>query len=296
MVANVMKRASRPEASASGERQRLELQSMRNWYLLASLTAISTVGLVVSLTPVLSQSISSFWPWARTDLVLLVGLAGFTLLLILHLTMQQLKVTRMRNQLQSLEAAANEHQRHHAARLHALLNVSRMMGSLADLESVFVGITQTCLEIFDCQRASLMMVDPDTGLLIMKAAAGHADSEDLTDVGQSVGEGIAAFVAEHKRSIVVDDRGLNREFADLARQNANVTAAMVAPIIVRDELVGVLSICSHEQQTRYSQNDLSALEVFAENAGTCIRQAERAEWMRQTIARHHQSALRKQPV
>jgi hypothetical protein len=29
---------------------------------------------------------------------------------------------------------------------------------------------------------------------------------------------------------------------------------------------------------------MHALEVFAENAGACIRHAEQAEWMRKTIA------------
>ena len=64
-----------------------------------------------------------------------------------------------------------------------------------------------------------------------------------------------------------------------------LTAAMVVPIMVRDELVGVLNISSRAPNTTYAEEDMRALEVFAENAGTCIRQAERAEWMRQTIER-----------
>ncbi len=42
---------------------------------------------------------------------------------------------------------------------------------------------------------------------------------------------------------------------------------------------------------------LRALEVFAENAGTCIRQAERSEWMRQTIEQmNRQKSHELQPV
>jgi hypothetical protein len=40
------------------------------------------------------------------------------------------------------------------------------------------------------------------------------------------------------------------------------------------------------------EEDLRALEVFAENAGTCIRQAERSEWMRQTIEQMHRQNSR----
>jgi GAF domain-containing protein len=76
-----------------------------------------------------------------------------------------------------------------------------------------------------------------------------------------------------------------------------LTAAMVVPIMVRDELVGVLNISSRAPDTTYVEEDLRALEVFAENAGTCIRQAERSEWMRQTIDRmHNQNNRAQQPV
>ncbi len=36
----------------------------------------------------------------------------------------------------------------------------------------------------------------------------------------------------------------------------------------------------------YSEEDLQALEVFAINAGICIHQTERTEWMRQTIRKY----------
>ena len=72
----------------------------------------------------------------------------------------------------------------------------------------------------------------------------------------------------------------------------NLTATILVPIMVRDELVGVLNISSRAPGTTYDEEDLRALEVFAENAGTCIRQAERAEWMRQTIERIHRGSSR----
>jgi hypothetical protein len=40
---------------------------------------------------------------------------------------------------------------------------------------------------------------------------------------------------------------------------------------------------SSSTETTYSRDDLDALQVFAENAGTCIRFSQRASWMRQMI-------------
>jgi hypothetical protein len=165
--------------SGTGEIVRLEKQSMRNWYMLASFTAFTTIGLLIAVTPVLSRSITSFWPWAATDLVLLVGLGGSNLLLILHMTFQQIKVTGIRHKVQAIETEANESRQQNSSRLHALLNVSRMMGSITDPASVFQAITSTCLEIFDCHQSSLMLLNTETNMLEMKAATGHINREKL---------------------------------------------------------------------------------------------------------------------
>ncbi len=267
------------------ETKRLEKQSMRNWYLLATFSAVTTVGLLIAVTPVLSKSITSFWPWAETDLVLLVGLGGSILMLILHLTVQQVKVTGIRHKVQAIEKEADESRQQVASRLHALLNVSRMMGSVTDPSSVFQAITSTCLEIFDCHQSSLMLLNTETNMLEMKAATGHINREKLEKIEQPVGKGIAGYVAQRKQPVILGSNIDPERYPGLQAQTMKLTAAMVVPIMVRDELVGVLNISSRAPDTTYTEEDMRALEVFAENAGTCIRQAERAEWMRQTIER-----------
>jgi transcriptional regulator with GAF, ATPase, and Fis domain len=222
----------------------------------------------------------------------MVGLGGSILLLILQLTFQQIKVTRMRHKVQTIETEATETRQQNASRLHALLNVSRMMGSVTDPSSVFQAITSTCLEIFDCHQSSLMLLNNETNMLEMKAATGHINREKLYKVQQPVGKGIAGYVAERKEPVILGQNIEPGRYPGLQVQATKLTAAMVVPIMVRDELVGVLNISSRSTNTAYVEEDLRALEVFAENAGTCIRQAERAEWMRQTIDRMHRQAAR----
>jgi transcriptional regulator with GAF, ATPase, and Fis domain len=279
------------------EALKLEKQSMRNWYMLATFTALTTVGMLLAVTPVLSRSISAFWPSANTDVILLVGLGGSILLLILHLTVQQVKVTGIRHHVQTIESNATETRQQHASRLHALLNVSRMMGSVTDPSSVFEAITSTCLEIFDCHQSSLMLLNNETNMLEMKAATGHINREKISSVEQPVGEGIAGYVAERKEPVILGGDADPAQYPGLQVQVLKPSAAMVVPIMVRDELVGVLNISSRSPKTSYREDDLRALEVFAENAGTCIRQAERSEWMRQTIERmRRQKTAEPQPV
>jgi transcriptional regulator with GAF, ATPase, and Fis domain len=270
----------------SRESLHLEVQTMRNWYLLASFTAISTIGLVIAVTPVIRQSIRAFWPWANTDVVLLTGFVGMVLILILHLTLQQVRVRKLRLDFRSMEERAHERDRQSSARLHALLNVTRMMGAVSEPAKLFDGIADICLEIFECQQASLMVLNPETQMLEMKAACGHRDPEKIRNVQQPVGKGIAGHVALTKEPLILGASSGQGSYRGFELQAKQLTAAMVAPIIVRDELVGVLNISSRKAGADYTEDDLQALKIFAESVGTCIRQSERSEWMRQTIERH----------
>lgn len=264
-------------------RKYLERQSMRNWYLLAGICVSSTVGLLLAVAPSLRASLRNYWPGEGTDIALIVGLGGLIVLLVLHLTLQQIKVTRMRFRVQGMENRANEQQKQNAIRLHALLNVTRMMGAVADPMRLFQGITSTCLEVFNCQQASLMLVSSDGQCLEMKAASGHLDMTKLKGVSQPIGEGFAGYVAKTRQPLLLGEDIDVSNYPGLEVGQRGLYAAMVVPIIVRDELVGVLNISSRSRGLSYSEEDLQALDVFAVNAGTCIHQAERTEWMRQTI-------------
>ncbi|MDX2473013.1 MAG: GAF domain-containing protein [Candidatus Krumholzibacteria bacterium] len=284
------------ETPGRGDRKRLERQSMRNWYLLAVICAVSTVGLLLAVTPNLQGPLRDFWPGGRTDLALIVGLGGSVLLLVLYLTIQQVKVTHMRLHVQDMEDRVGERKKQNAIRLHALLNVTRMMGAVSDPVRLFHGITSTCLEIFDCQQASLMIVSADGRTLQMKAASGHLDEEKVRGVSQSLGQGIAGYVAKHRESLLLGENVDPDNYPGLELDPRGLFAAMVVPIVVRDELVGVLNISSRSQGTSYTEEDLQALEVFAINAGTCIHQAERTEWMRQTVEAYRDKEQREKAV
>jgi len=272
-------------------RKRLEREAMRNWYLLASICVATTLGLLLAVMPTLRASLRNYWHGESTDLVIVVGLGGLIVLLVLHLTMQQVKVTRMRFRVQGMENRAGEIQKQNAIRLHALLNVTRMMGAVADPVRLFQGITSTCLEVFNCQQASLMLVSDDGENLEMKAASGHLDMTKLKGVTQPIGEGFAGYVAKTRESLLLGENIDISKYPGLDVGQRGLFAAMVVPIMVRVELVGVLNISSRSRGLIYSEDDLQALDVFAVNAGICIHQAERTEWMRQTIDGYRNKGL-----
>ena len=278
--------SKRNKPAASHGTRDIEERLSRNWYLMVGVTVASTMGLAIAMAPILGEQFGTVWPWPNTHLVLLGGLVASIALLVTHLTVQQRRFTEIRGEVQRLEQDSVERERQNQARLKALLNISRLMGAVNNISEVFYGITNVCIGVFHAQQASLMLLNEETNELEVRAATGHADIEGVKRARVKMGGGVAGWVGKTRQPLILGPGSDLKRYQGLDVRGLDTTAAMVVPVLLRDELVGVLNIRSRDPESRYNDDDLQALMVFAENVGTVIRHSEHVEWMRKTIQSH----------
>ena len=234
--------------------------------VVASVIGLLAAGLTLSWTHDLEAQASSTPPY------LLVVLVLTNLLFIGYVGYQQHLVVRRR------------HERQHR-RLQGILTVSHTIGAENDPEQLFEAITQICRSTYDCDQVSLMTLDETSGNLRVVAASGHRNIEEVLSARVKIGEGISGWVAEHREPVILGSRVDGKHFPGLQLPKHRIVSAMVVPIILRDELLGVLSVSSRSRHVRFDHEDLETLLVFAETAGIVTRHAEQAAWMRGTIQR-----------
>ena len=255
----------------------------RNWYILAGVAVLNAIGMVVAVSPLLGSRVSDVWPWAHTGFVLLGGLALSVTLLVIHLTLQQRRIVAIKDDVDHLEADAAARQRHNSERLRAILNLSGMIGSVPNKAKLFDHVTDTCRDLFHSERAALMLIDNEHDELKVQSASGKRHEEKVSITARKVGEGLSGWVAKTRLALLLSPGVDVNRYPGLDISSIDVTAAMVVPILLRDELIGILSVRSSVPGIRYTDEDLQALQVFAENVGTVIRHSEHVEWMRRTI-------------
>jgi len=183
-----------------------------------------------------------------------------------------------------LLALRDEHDRRlawHRERIEGVLGVSRILGTTTRPQAVFDAITRTCLRTFACDQVSLMLLADGTDELVVRAAAGHVDPGKVLGARLRVGDGIAGAAARTGQPLVLDGAVAAGAYVNHAARSEPVAQAIVVPIHVRDELVGVLNVSNRERRELCAGDDLPVLEVFAEIAGACIRHAQHTEWVRQ---------------
>jgi putative methionine-R-sulfoxide reductase with GAF domain len=269
-------------ARSNSLRSGLKRQTYLNWSLLVVAVLIIALGVLTVAPPLLSERLAAMWPWPKPQLALIVVLC-LALLVLTGLAHQQRYIALLKKQFEESQLEEVARSRRHTQRLFALLNVSKVLGSSSDLQKVFEAVVALCVEAFSCHQASLMMFDSDTQDLVVRSVAGESVPSTMLDARVKLGEGIAGWAAQKGQSLLIGSQFDSALYPELKLKNFALTSAMVVPIMLRDELIGVLNVSTRSHKTTYDDDDLKALQVFAENVGACVRHTEQASWMRQTI-------------
>ena len=151
--------------------------------------------------------------------------------------------------------------------LVSLINVSRAVSNnvpFADLGQVIV---DSCRDSFDCDEVSLMMLEPDGDQLAVTAFAGHRENHRIRNARVRMGEGVAGTVAQTRSPLILGAEIDTKRFPGFETKGRQITSAMVAPIVVKDRVIGVLNASSSNPETSYTEDELRVLCILAEHAG-----------------------------
>lgn len=255
--------------------------SYTNWFMIAAVAMLTLVSVATVLPPMLSERVARIWLFSKPQMLLIAGLT-LALILLAGLAHQRRYLITLRRQFESIQRAERDRVQRQAARTYALLNVSKVMVEQNDLQTVFDAITRICVDAFACDKASLMVYDRESNSLVVRAVCGQSIPEGMLGTRQPLGKGISGFVGQ-KREPLVLRANQRTNIPGLELKSRDIISAMIVPVILREELVGVVNVSAKSPDINFDDDDLRALQVFAENVGAAIRHTEQAEWMRATI-------------
>jgi K+-sensing histidine kinase KdpD len=168
--------------------------------------------------------------------------------------------------------------------LSALSEVGKAINRLLDIDDVLRRILQAALDLLEAKEGSIMLLDA-SGDNLRVAAAITGAGKVVEGAVVKVGQGVAGWVAEHREPLLLTGRAPNRMFDALETKEREIPAAVSVPLVVQDELYGVLNINSSIETRTFSEYDLRALQLFAEHAAIAIRNARTFNKERETVAR-----------
>ncbi|GAB6090848.1 sigma-54-dependent Fis family transcriptional regulator [Spirochaeta dissipatitropha] len=133
-------------------------------------------------------------------------------------------------------------------------------------------IVESANRLADGEAASLLLIHPENGKLYFEVALGSKGPE-VQRFSLNPGEGIAGWVAENNRSLIVNDVDDDpRFFRNISKQIGFSTQSILAvPMRMKNTCVGVVEIINKKDGSHFNNEDLFWVETFANQAALAIQ-------------------------
>ncbi len=155
-----------------------------------------------------------------------------------------------------------------------LVEVSTLINEITDSRELLPAILEVARRVIEVEAASLFLVDED-GELALACASGGSGAQTGVPAAKIIvprGRGIAGWVLEHGRPLLVPDAYADeRFFPDVDKKTGFRTRSILcAPLLRKGKEIGVLQVLNPSDQEPFDESDLEAFLAYTNLAATAI--------------------------
>jgi Nif-specific regulatory protein len=164
-------------------------------------------------------------------------------------------------------------------KFNTLIEINTLINSnYTDVHSLLTRILQSATRLCEGEASSLLLVNPKKQELYFEIALGTKGAE-IKKFTLKFGEGIAGWVAQNNKSIIVNDViNDKRHLSSISNRIGYPSKTILAvPLRNKDECVGVIELLNKKMDKYFTQDDLEWLEIFANQAAIAIQNARSFE-------------------
>lgn len=169
------------------------------------------------------------------------------------------------------------------ADLVLLKKIGETASSGSDLQELFDLILDSIVDSADVEVASLMLVEDD-GLLHIAAARGLSE-EIINTVRVAAGEGISGHVLASREPVLISNLDHDSRFhGHVGGKRYKDQSLLSVPIVVRDEIVGVINVNNKRSGGSFDLEDQNLLVAIANQVALAMENFELVNSLRSQAA------------
>ncbi|MFN3307722.1 MAG: GAF domain-containing protein [Anaerolineales bacterium] len=162
------------------------------------------------------------------------------------------------------------------ATLELLYNISRELTSALDLHMVLRRVLFLSMQSVGAISGSIIVLDSYGKPIDSAIITGDVVHDQTTQqLRITYEQGLAGWVAQHRQAVLIADTSRDERWLfrpDDAPERRGAKSAVSAPLMVRDELVGVMTLV-HPRPGFFQSEHLSLVQSIADQAGIAILNA-----------------------
>ncbi len=183
-------------------------------------------------------------------------------------------LTRQVEKLTDLMERVDEEQkqRRKEGRFEALYNVSRLLGSSLDLQTVLDQVMDAIIRLTGAERGFLMLRDDDGGLAVKVAR--NLDQQTISSENFKFSNTIVNQVLDSATPVVTTNAAEDPRFAGQASiVGQALRSIMATPLRARGRLIGVVYVDNKIFAGLFGEDDLAALDALVGQAAVALENA-----------------------
>ena len=159
-------------------------------------------------------------------------------------------------------------------RLALLSQLSQILNSTLDHQEVRRRAMEAATRLMKVEVGSLLLVDEEKHQLYFEVALGDRE-EDIKKITLNLGEGIAGWVAENGKPLIVNAPEKEPRFFKGVdeRTDFKTRNLICVPVKVKEKVIGVLEAINKQKEEDFDQEDLSLFISLADQVAIALDNA-----------------------
>lgn len=159
--------------------------------------------------------------------------------------------------------------------LTKLVNINGIINSTLDIKALLKIIMEIIKDIMDAEASTMLLYEEKTNDLVFKVALGEAEDTLTEKYRVGLGQGVAGWVAEHRKPIYVNDVYNDRRFdSSYDKRTGYVTRSILcAPLLFKGKLLGVIQAINPNNRPGFDDEDMRLFRFFADQCALAVQNA-----------------------
>jgi sigma-B regulation protein RsbU (phosphoserine phosphatase) len=158
-------------------------------------------------------------------------------------------------------------------RLRKLTEANHSLAEIESLDDLLLRLMDLAKEVTAAEASLLMLYNSESRFLEIVSIKDDLFGDKAKGSAMlKMGEGIAGWVAQNRKAVMVEDAQSDPRFSKRADKRRDLTTRTIlsVPPVHREELLGVLSALNSRDKPFFDNEDLAILESFADLAAVAI--------------------------
>lgn len=171
-----------------------------------------------------------------------------------------------------------------------LFEISKLLVTEVELASLFKIITDILVQEFSADRVSLMLIDEETGCLLIRASHG-LPADIALQACRKPGEGVSGLVLKYRKPFLISGgTHPDPEVMNVINLENMPSSCMSVPLIGKSKMFGVLNVSKFSAGS-FTTSDLQIASILASQVVTAMENAALFDNLRESYLRTVQALV-----